>query len=138
MFCHRRLVFDELVGKAADRAAKERKRAARAAEAFTQLLLATRAIAPGMPWEEAHVLIASDRDYQAVRARLLLHSPCGIGAGLGNGPARVIEKQSPSTGADCSCQAVTFRHLATCGLQRPMHSERSCVQQPCRPGGALR
>ena len=62
----RRLVFDELVGRAADRAAKEAKRAARAAEAFTALLRETKAIAPGMPWEEAHVLVASDRDYQAV------------------------------------------------------------------------
>jgi FF domain len=62
----RRLVFDELVGKAADRAAKEAKRAARAAEAFTALLRDTKAISQGMPWEEAHVLVASDRDYQAV------------------------------------------------------------------------
>jgi FF domain len=63
---HRRLVFDELVGKAADRAAKEAKRAARAAEAFTALLRETKAITQDMPWEEAHVLVAGDRDYQAV------------------------------------------------------------------------
>lgn len=63
---YRRLVFDELVGKAADRAAKEAKRAARAAEAFTALLRETKAITQDMPWEEAHVLVAGDRDYQAV------------------------------------------------------------------------
>ena len=62
----RRLVFDELVGKAADRAAKEAKRAARAAEAFTALLRDTKGITQDMPWEEAHVLVAGDRDYQAV------------------------------------------------------------------------
>ena len=64
----RRLVFDELLGRAAERAAKEKKRAARAAEAFTSLLRATKAITAGMPWAEAHVLVASDRDYQAVRS----------------------------------------------------------------------
>lgn len=60
-------MFDELAGKAADRAAKEAKRAVRAAEAFTALLRESKGITAGMPWEEAHVLIASDRDYQAVR-----------------------------------------------------------------------
>ena len=71
----RRLVFDELVGRAADRAAKEAKRAARAAEAFTALLRETKAIAPGMPWEEAHVLIAGDRDYQAVCSQHYTDAP---------------------------------------------------------------
>jgi FF domain len=83
MAAHRRLVFDELVGKAADRAAKEAKRAARAAEAFTALLRDTKAITQDMPWEEAHVLVAGDRDYQAVSAllhlhRQRLHCECGL------------------------------------------------------------
>ena len=62
----RRLYFDELVGRAADRAAKEEKRRARAAEAFRDLLRATKAIDADTSWDDAMVLLASDRDYQAV------------------------------------------------------------------------
>ena len=63
---HRRLYFDELVGRAADRAAKEDKRRARAAEAFRDMLRATKGVDVDTTWDEASVLLASDRDYQAV------------------------------------------------------------------------
>ena len=67
LYClSRRLYFDELVGRAADRAAKEEKRRARAAEAFRDLLRATKGIDVDTSWDDAMVLIASDRDYQAV------------------------------------------------------------------------
>ena len=62
----RRLYFDELVGRAADRAAKEEKRRARAAEAFRDMLRATKGVDVDTTWDEASVLLASDRDYQAV------------------------------------------------------------------------
>lgn len=65
-FC-RRLYFDELLGRAVEKAAKEEKRRVRAAEDFTSLLRATKAIGVDTTWDEASVLIASDRDYQAVR-----------------------------------------------------------------------
>ena len=64
----RRLYFDELVGRAADRAAKEEKRRARAAEAFRDLLRSTKGIDVDTSWDDAMVLLASDRDYQAVSA----------------------------------------------------------------------
>lgn len=117
------MVFDELVGKAVDRAAKERKRAARAAEAFTQLLRATRAFTPGMPWEEAHVLIASDRDYQAVRAPSLLRNPCGIGARAWKWTSVFTEKQPPSMGCDCICQAASWSDTL-----KPMVCNVQCAQ----------
>ena len=64
----RRLYFEELLGRAGEKAAKEEKRRERAAEDFTMLLRATKSIVVDTTWDEASVLIASDRDYQAVRA----------------------------------------------------------------------
>lgn len=90
---NKRLVFDELVGKAAERAAKEAKRAARAAEAFTALLRETKAITAEMPWEEAHVLIASDRDYQAVPEEKRVELYQGHQAYLADKAARDAEKE---------------------------------------------
>ena len=91
-------MFDELVGKAADRAAKEAKRAARAAEAFTALLRETKGITQGMPWEEAHVLVAGDRDYQAVSAlSVVLQSSCHC--------LHPVGFQSHDSTQDVRCQA---------------------------------
>ena len=67
----RRLYFEELVGRAADRAAKEEKRRARAAEAFRDLLRGTKGVEPDTTWDEASVLLAGDRDYQAVSSRVV-------------------------------------------------------------------
>lgn len=62
----RRLYYQELVDRAAEKAAKEKKRAAKAAEAFTDLLRSTRAIKTGMSWEDARPELSSHRDYLPV------------------------------------------------------------------------
>lgn len=63
---NRRLFYQELVDRAAEKTAKEKKRAAKAAESFTDLLRSSRAIKAGMPWEEARGELASHRDYLSV------------------------------------------------------------------------
>jgi FF domain len=65
--CLRRLFFEELLGKAQDRAAKEEKRHKKALESFVDLLHDTRALAPETSWEEAKPLLEKEPEFKAVR-----------------------------------------------------------------------
>ncbi len=59
------------MGRAADRIVKEDKRRARAAEAFRDMLRATKGIDADTSWDDATVLLAGDRDSQAVSVGLV-------------------------------------------------------------------
>ncbi len=63
------MYFEELVARAKEAAVKEKKRAAKAAEAFTEALRGAREVKAGMSWDDARPLLASHRHFQGVRAR---------------------------------------------------------------------
>ncbi len=62
----RKLVFDELLDKAKDKAAKEEKRRKRAREDFTALLRETRAVNFDSSWEDIKPSLESASEYKAV------------------------------------------------------------------------
>jgi len=63
---HRQMYHEELVARAKEAAAKEKKRQAKAAEAFTDMLRASRDVRADMAWEEARALLASHRHFLGV------------------------------------------------------------------------
>lgn len=68
------MYFEELVARAKEAAVKEKKRAAKAAEAFTEALRGAREVKAGMSWDDARPLLASHRHFQGVRARFTAES----------------------------------------------------------------
>ena len=78
----RRLVFEELLGRAKEKAAKDERRAKRAAEDFAALLRAAKDLDPEAPWEDAKALLAKEPEYKAVRSRPAVPGrPCGPSSG---------------------------------------------------------
>ena len=65
----RQLVFEELLGRAKERAAKEEKRAKRARDDFAAMLRGAKDLDPDAPWEDAKAALAREPEYKAVRAR---------------------------------------------------------------------
>ncbi|BDA45679.1 probable pre-mRNA-processing protein 40A [Coccomyxa sp. Obi] len=63
---NRKLVFDELLDKAKDKAAKEEKRRKRAREDFTALLRETRAMNMDSSWEDVKPSLESAPEYKAI------------------------------------------------------------------------
>lgn len=72
----RQMYHEELVARAKEAAAKEKKRQAKAAEAFTDMLRASRDVRADMAWEEARALLASHRHFLGVRAHSTSNCYC--------------------------------------------------------------
>ena len=66
LLTRRRLVWEELVGRAKERAAKEEKRRKRARDDFMALLEDTRGVKAGTTWDEAQPLLERMPEYKAV------------------------------------------------------------------------
>ena len=60
-------MFEELLERAKERAAKEERRAKRAAEDFTALLRSAKDLDPDAPWEDAKAALAKEPEYKAAR-----------------------------------------------------------------------
>jgi len=71
----RQLVFEELLGRAKERAAKEEKRAKRARDDFVAMLRGAKDLDPDAPWEDAKAALAREPEYKAVRARRAAAAP---------------------------------------------------------------
>ena len=61
-------MFEELLERAKERAAKEERRAKRAAEDFTALLRSAKDLDPDAPWEDTKASLAKEPEYKAARA----------------------------------------------------------------------
>ncbi|KAK9844119.1 hypothetical protein WJX81_004940 [Elliptochloris bilobata] len=61
-----RLVFEELLERAKEKAAKEEKRAKRARDDFAALLRVAKDLDPDAPWEDAKAALAKEPEYKAV------------------------------------------------------------------------
>ena len=61
-------MFEELRGRALERAAKEEKRRKQAREDFSALLRHTRGVEADTPWDEAEALLLNEPEYKQVRA----------------------------------------------------------------------
>lgn len=62
----RKLVFEELLGKAKERVAKEEKRRKRAREDFSTLLRNSRHIRSSTTWEEGQTMLEKEPEFKAV------------------------------------------------------------------------
>lgn len=65
----RKAFFEEELGKAKDKLAKEEKRRKRAKEEFTLLLRESRRLNYDTPWSEAQTLLDKEPEYKAVRPK---------------------------------------------------------------------
>lgn len=63
---HRKLVFDEMLAKAKERAAKEEKRRKRARDDFNDLLRDTRSVVLDSSWDDIRPSLESAPEYKAV------------------------------------------------------------------------
>ncbi len=64
-------MFEELLGRAKERAAKEEKRAKRARDDFAAMLRGAKDLDPDAAWEDAKGTLAREPEYKAVRAQRL-------------------------------------------------------------------
>ena len=76
----RRLVFEELLERAKEKAAKDERRAKRAAEDFAALLRSAKDLDPGAAWEDAKAALAKEPEYKAVRGAqpAVLQAPAAL------------------------------------------------------------
>lgn len=125
------MYFEELVARAKEAAIKEKKRAAKAAEAFTEALRGTREVKAGMSWDDARPLLASHRHFQGVRARFMSQArdtvpehtaPAADAAGSPHCCTRCMHLPLAGDGAvDMAIQAIN----------RFQYADRSCAV-PCQ------
>ena len=137
------MYFEELVARAKEAAIKEKKRAAKAEEAFTEALRGAREVKAGMSWDDARPLLASHRHFQGVRARLEVQvRGTLLGAGsLGTSRSRSRTRGSSAAQAACIGRwSVTKLSTKLCQREECHWLHSTCMQitkHPSLPLAAL-